>query len=64
MVLTGFNLSCYLLQHYRISHFAFDDEYTNTILRVITIEKKQVNIVAEKLKLKKTELPCEFVGNK
>jgi hypothetical protein len=29
------------LQHYRISHFAFDDEYTNTILRVITIEKKQ-----------------------
>lgn len=28
-------------QHYRISHFAFDDEYTNTILRVITIEKKQ-----------------------
>ena len=28
-------------QHYRLSHFAFDDEYTNTILRVITIEKKQ-----------------------
>merc|ERR1711994_463335 len=28
-------------QHYSISHFAFDDEYTNTILRVITIEKKQ-----------------------
>lgn len=28
-------------QHYHISHFAFDDEYTNTILRVITIEKKQ-----------------------
>jgi len=28
-------------QHYSISHFAFDDEYTDTILRVITIEKKQ-----------------------
>lgn len=28
-------------QHYQLSHFAFDDEYTNTILRVITIEKKQ-----------------------
>lgn len=28
-------------QHYMISHFAFDDEYVNTILRVITIEKKQ-----------------------
>ena len=28
-------------QHYRISHFPFDDEHTNTILRVITIEKKQ-----------------------
>ena len=28
-------------QHYHISHFAFDDEYTNTILRVVTIEKKQ-----------------------
>jgi len=28
-------------QHFSISHFAFDDEYTNTILRVITIEKKQ-----------------------
>lgn len=28
-------------QHFRISHFAFDDEYTNTILRVITIEKIQ-----------------------
>lgn len=28
-------------QHYHISHFAFDDEYTTTILRVITIEKKQ-----------------------
>ena len=28
-------------QHYQVSHFAFDDEYTNTILRVITIEKKQ-----------------------
>lgn len=28
-------------QHYRISHFAHDDEYTDTILRVITIEKKQ-----------------------
>merc|ERR1712088_953151 len=28
-------------QHYSISHFAFDDEYTNTVLRVITIEKKQ-----------------------
>ena len=29
-------------QHYSLSHFPFDDEYTNTILRVITIEKKQV----------------------
>ena len=28
-------------QHYHISHFAQDDEYVNTILRVITIEKKQ-----------------------
>ncbi len=28
-------------QHYRISHFAHDDEYTTTNLRVITIEKKQ-----------------------
>ncbi len=28
-------------QHYQLSHFAFDDEFTNTILRVITIEKKQ-----------------------
>ena len=28
-------------QHYQISHFAHDDEYTDTILRVITIEKKQ-----------------------
>ena len=43
-------------QHYSISHFAFDDEYTNTILRVITIEKKQyanysckaINILGEK----------------
>jgi hypothetical protein len=33
-------------QHFRISHFAFDDEYTNTILRVITIEKKQVKRIA------------------
>ena len=43
------------MQHYGISHFAFDDEYVNTILRVITIEKKQfanytckaVNILGE-----------------
>eukprot|EP00088_Acartia_fossae_P053768 TRINITY_DN6136_c0_g1_i2.p1 TRINITY_DN6136_c0_g1~~TRINITY_DN6136_c0_g1_i2.p1 ORF type:complete len:368 (+),score=34.98 TRINITY_DN6136_c0_g1_i2:44-1147(+) len=28
-------------QHYSISHFAFDDEYTDTTLRVITVEKKQ-----------------------
>merc|ERR1712223_512543 len=28
-------------QHYQISHFAHDDEYVDTILRVITIEKKQ-----------------------
>ena len=28
-------------QHYGISHFPLDDEYTNTIARVITIEKKQ-----------------------
>jgi len=28
-------------QHYMVSHFPFDDEHTNTILRVITIEKKQ-----------------------
>jgi len=42
-------------QHYSLSHFPFDDEYTNTILRVITIEKKQyanytcraVNIMGE-----------------
>ena len=26
---------------FRISHFAFDDKYTTTNLRVITIEKKQ-----------------------
>ena len=26
---------------FRISHFAFDDEYTDTTLRVITVEKKQ-----------------------
>merc|ERR1719251_287865 len=42
-------------QHYMVSHFPFDDEHTNTILRVITIEKKQysnytcraVNIMGE-----------------
>merc|ERR1719507_3006744 len=42
-------------QHYSLSHFPFDDEYTNTILRVITFEKKQyanytcraVNIMGE-----------------
>merc|ERR1712106_760367 len=28
-------------QHYRISHFAHDDQYVDTILRVVTIEKKQ-----------------------
>jgi hypothetical protein len=28
-------------QHYRISHFATADEFTDTTLRVITIEKKQ-----------------------
>jgi len=28
-------------QHFQISHFAHDDEYVDTILRVITIEKKQ-----------------------
>ncbi|XP_023347933.1 lachesin, partial [Eurytemora carolleeae] len=28
-------------QHFRIAHFAFDDEYSDTTLRVITIEKKQ-----------------------
>jgi len=28
-------------QHFRISHFTFDDEYVNTMLRVITIEKIQ-----------------------
>lgn len=28
-------------QHFKISHFAHDDEYVDTILRVITIEKKQ-----------------------
>ena len=32
-------------QHYSLSHFPFDDEYTNTILRVITIEKKQVGLM-------------------
>jgi len=28
-------------QHYKVSHFAFDDEYTDTTLRIITVEKKQ-----------------------
>lgn len=28
-------------QHYRISHFAVADEFTDTTLRVITIEKRQ-----------------------
>jgi len=28
-------------QHFRVSQFAFDDEYVDTTLRVITIEKKQ-----------------------
>lgn len=28
-------------QHYTISHFATADEYTDSTLRVITIEKKQ-----------------------
>lgn len=28
-------------QHYSISHFATADEYTDTTLRVITIEKRQ-----------------------
>lgn len=28
-------------QHFRISHFAFDDAFVDTTLRVITIEKKQ-----------------------
>ena len=45
------------LQHYRISHFAFDDEYTNTILRVITIEKKQVRKIQQKLQSCKEIFP-------
>jgi len=31
-------------QHFQISHFAFDDKYVDTILRVITIEKKQYGL--------------------
>ncbi|XP_038219786.1 lachesin [Zerene cesonia] len=31
-------------QHYRISHFATADEFTDTTLRVITIEKRQYGI--------------------
>ena len=27
--------------NFRVSHFAFDDEYTDTTLRIITVEKKQ-----------------------
>lgn len=55
-------------QHYQISHFAHDDEYTDTILRVITIEKKQysnysckaINILGEaegKVELFETVIP-------
>jgi len=37
----GFSEPLTTNQHYRISHFAHDDQYVDTILRVVTIEKKQ-----------------------
>jgi len=37
----GFSEPLTTNQHYRISHFAHDDQYVDTILRIVTIEKKQ-----------------------
>ena len=51
-------------QHYSISHFATADEYTDTTLRVITIEKKQFGMYTCKAanKLGTAETQVELFG--
>lgn len=50
---------------YRISHFATADEYTDTTLRVITIEKKQFGLYTCQAanKLGTAEAQLELQGN-
>ena len=52
-------------QHYSISHFATADEYTDTTIRVITIEKKQYGkyICRAANKLGTAETTVELFGN-
>lgn len=51
-------------QHYKISHFATADEYTDTTLRVITVEKKQYGYYTCKAsnKLGSSETKVELFG--
>jgi len=53
-------------QHYSISHFATADEYTDTTIRVITIEKRQygVYICRAANKLGSAETRVELFGKK
>ena len=51
-------------QHYSVSHFASTDEYTDTTLRIITIEKRQYGeyVCKAQNKLGTTEAKVELLG--
>lgn len=53
-------------QHYSISHFATADEYTDTTIRVITIEKRQYGeyVCRAANKLGTAETKVELFGKK
>lgn len=53
-------------QHYSISHFATADEYTDTTIRVITIEKRQYGeyLCRAANKLGTAETKVELFGKK
>lgn len=53
-------------QHYSISHFATADEYTDTTIRVITIEKRQYGeyVCRAANKLGTSETKVELFGKK